>query len=116
MLVSFSDRAKVDAYTNSHQLPFPVLVDSDRVIYRAYGLGRAPAADIWNRQTARRYLQIIRSNGLTGLRRPSEDTRQLGGDFIIDVDGTLAYGYWSQGPADRPSVDELTAALEGLTL
>ena len=29
---------------------------------------------------------------------------------VIGPDGTLAYGYWSNGPDDRPPVEELIAA------
>jgi hypothetical protein len=44
-------------------------------------------------------------------RLPSEDTLQLGGDFIVDPEGRVAYAYRSAGPDDRPSVDDLLAAL-----
>lgn len=55
----------------------------------------------------RRYLQILGNGGWTNLERPTEDTLQLGGDFVIDASGTLTYGFWGEGPDDRPSVDEL---------
>jgi len=44
------------------------------------------------------------------LRRPTEDTLQLGGDFVVGRDGRLVYVYRSKGPADRPPVDDLIAA------
>lgn len=114
--MTFANPDDAASHANHHQLPFPVLVDPDRSTYQAYGLGRATFAKVWNLAVARRYFEILRSNGLSGLARPTEDTRQLGGDFIIDTDGTLAYGHWSEGPADRPSVDELAAVLESLAL
>ena len=45
------------------------------------------------------------------LERPSGDTLQLGGDFVVDRDGRLAYAYRSRGPDDRPSVDDLLDAV-----
>ena len=42
----------------------------------------------------------------------TEDTRQLGGDFVIAPDGRLSWGYWSEGPADRPFVHEVLDAVE----
>lgn len=63
-----------------------------------------------------RYVEIFRSNGPSRLKRATEDTLQLGGDFIINPDGTLAYGYWSEGPDDRPSIDELLDALSQRTI
>ena len=56
-------------------------------------------------------MQLIRRDGVRGLRRPVEDSLQLGGDFVIGPSGTLEYAYRSEGPEDRPSVEELLAAL-----
>jgi hypothetical protein len=44
------------------------------------------------------------------LRRPTQDTRQLGGDFVVDRRGRLAYAYRSARPDDRPPVEELIDA------
>ncbi len=112
-LVTFTDRANLDGYLTTNELPFPVLVDPDRSSYRAYGLGRGAVHRIWGWRAARRYLEIFRSDGFAGLARPTEDTRQLGGDFVIDRDGRLVYGFWGEGPDDRPPVDDLVAAVRG---
>lgn len=45
------------------------------------------------------------------LRRPTQDTRQLGGDFVIDSRGRLAVGFRPASPDDRPSVDSLVDAV-----
>ena len=68
-------------------------------------------ARVWGRKAAKRYWEIFRSDGLVGLRRPTEDSLQLGGDFVVAANGTLAYGFWGDGPDDRPSVDELVDAV-----
>ena len=36
---------------------------------------------------------------------------QLGGDFVIDARGRLAYAYRSAEPTDRPAVAELLKAI-----
>ena len=110
-LITFTDARNLTAYTKRNELPFPVLVDPDRSTYRAFGLGRGTVWRVWGIKAAMRYLQILRTDGLSGLRRPTEDTLQLGGDFIISPDGTLAYGFWGDGPDDRPSVDQLVDAV-----
>ena len=66
---------------------------------------------VWGWRMVLRYAEIIRADGFSGLRRPTEDTLQLGGDFLVDANGTLIYGFWGEGPDDRPEVDELIAAL-----
>jgi hypothetical protein len=58
--------------------------------------------------TIRAYARLLRDGGR--VRRPTEDTLQLGGDFVVGRDGRLVYAYRSEGPADRPSVDELISA------
>ena len=113
-LITFTDPDNLAAYVAAHDLPFPVLVDSDRSAYRSYGLGRGTIRRVWGLKAARRYLQIFRTDGLSGLARPTEDTLQLGGDFVIAPDGTLAYGFWGDGPDDRPSVDQLIDAVRGI--
>lgn len=110
-MITFTTDSELDAYLDDVDLPFPVLVDSQRHVYRAYGLGRGAWRRIWGVKAARRYLEIFRNDGIRGLHRPTEDTLQLGGDFVIARDGTLAWGFWSEGPDDRPSVDDLVAAV-----
>lgn len=110
-LITFTDREHLAGYSANHDLPFPILVDPDRQTYKTYGLGRGSVRRVWGPAAARRYLEIFRSDGIGGLARPVEDTLQLGGDFVIDPDGTLVYGYWGAGPDDRPSVDELITAV-----
>ncbi len=110
-LVTFTEAADLDDYRERHGIHIPILLDPDRSAYRAYGLGRASAARVWSPATLRRYTSILRRDGLGALRRPTEDTRQLGGDFVIDPTGRLSWGFWSDGPDDRPTVDELLAAV-----
>lgn len=110
VLVVFTDADRARTYADEHRLGYPVLRDPDRAAYRAFGLRRGVARTVWGWKALRRYIEIIRADGLGGLRRPTEDTLQLGGDFVIGPDGTLAWGYWSIGPADRPSVGALIGA------
>ena len=115
VLITFTDPSSLAAYSRTNDLPFPILIDPDRAAYQAFGLGRGTIARMYGWRAARRYLEIFRTDGVGGLRRPTEDTLQLGGDFIIGADGTLAYGFWGDGPDDRPSVDELIAAIPSNT-
>lgn len=107
VLITFSDPEKLATYRIRNELPFPILMDRDRVAYRAFGLARGSIARVWGWRAGRRYLEILRANGLSALRRPEEDTLQLGGDFVVGPDGVLEYGFWGDGPDDRPSVDDL---------
>jgi hypothetical protein len=109
VLITFTNAENLAAYTARNELPFPILIDRGRAAYRAFGLGRGSFARVWGWRAGRRYLEILRADGLSGLRRPEEDTLQLGGDFVVGPNGVLEYGFWGEGPDDRPSVDELIA-------
>ena len=115
VLLTFTTPELLDEYQQRQELDLPVLVDPDRGVYAAYGLGRGSFRQVWGWATIRRYVQILRPSGsrrrIGDLAPATEDTRQLGGDFVITPDGRLAWGHWSTGPADRPDVDEIVAAV-----
>ena len=118
VVITFSARDNVTSYIkrmdphlgDSDQLPFPFLLDEERVAYDAYGLGRASTATIYSWRVGLRYRQILKKRGRAALHQPTEDTHQLGGDFVVDPHGRLVYGRWSTGPADRPPIAMLVAA------
>lgn len=92
------------------ELPFPVLVDRDRSAYAAWGLSRASVLRIWaDPRVWARYLRVA-----LGGQRPTRfgaDTLQLGGDFVLDGAGLVAYAR-PQRSDDRPPVAVLLAAVE----
>ena len=91
-------------------VPYPVLVDRDRTAYHAWGLGRASFLDIWaDPQVWLRYASEFTRGAR--LQRPGVATLQLGGDFVVDPAGTVAYSR-PQRRDDRPPVGELLHALE----
>jgi len=116
-VVTFSQRQHVEDYLHRMQgllasptRPLPFLIDEGRETYRAYGLGRASTATLYGWRVWVRYRQILNERGRSALHRLTEDTHQLGGDFVIDPAGTLVYARWSRGPADRPPASHLVAA------
>jgi len=91
------------------EVPYPVLVDRERVAYRDWGLRRSSVTGIWldPRVWARYASLVVRGERL---RRLGSDTLQLGGDFVIDSDGMVVYAR-PQRRDDRPPVGELLGAL-----
>jgi len=113
-MITFTTDDELDVYQQRRQLPFPVLIDADRGVYRAYGLGRGSVLDVWGWRALRRYWQILRPSGpgsRNDMHAATEDVRQLGGDMVIAPDGRLAWGHWSANSADRPSVDDIVHAV-----
>ena len=90
--------------------PYPVAVDQERTSYRAWGLRRLPLPMLWlDPKVWRQYAQLLASG--ERLRRLQGDQRQMGGDFIVDADGTIIYAR-RQRRDDRPPVGELLNAIE----
>jgi hypothetical protein len=108
-LVTFTRQRNLRGYRSRLGLPFPVLADEDRSVYRAYGFGRASLLRVWSPSVLAEYGRLLRAG--RRLRRPTEDTRQLGGDVVVGPDGRIAYLRRSSGPDDRPPVDELVEAV-----
>jgi len=111
VLITFTRPRNLHGFRRQLNLSYPVLADEARVAYRAYELGRGRWWQVWGLQTLRAYRRLLQSG--QRLRVPTEDTLQLGGDFVVDRAGQLAYAYRSRRPDDRPSVDDLLAAVRG---
>ena len=111
-LVLFTRRRNLRGYRSRFGLPYSVVTSEDRAAYRAYGLGRGPVWRVYGARVLRRYAELLRRG--RRLERPTEDTLQLGGDFVVGRDGRLAYVFRSSGPDDRPPVDDLVRSVRGV--
>lgn len=109
VVVAFSAPDYVAAYQREQLAPLVVLIDEERVAYRAYGLGRGPVWRVWGPKVWWAYVRLIRQG--RRFQRPTEDTLQLGGDFVVGRDGRVVYTFRSADPDDRPPVDDLVAAV-----
>lgn len=91
-------------------LAYPLLVDPERTSYRAWGLRRSSVAGVWldPRVWWRYAALLVHGEPFRGL---GDDTLQLGGDFVIAPDGTVAWAR-PQRRDDRPPVTELVTRLE----
>ncbi len=107
--VTFAPPDLLAAHRERLDLAFPLLADPDRTLYRRFGLDRGSWREVWGLGTLKLYRELL-SRGRR-LRGPLQDTRQLGGDFVIDGGRRLVAAYRPRSPDARPSVDELVAAM-----
>lgn len=113
IVITFSDDpARLAAYRAHLQIEFPVLADVDRVLYRVFGAGRGSLRRVWSPGTLAMYARLVRRG--RRLRGPTEDTRQLGADAVIDREGRLSRLWLPPGPDARPSVEEIIGAAREL--
>ena len=112
VLITFTRLRNLRGFRRHLGLTYPVLADETRSTYRAYALGRGSWRRVWGLRSMRAYVRLLR--GGKRPRVPTRDTLQLGGDFIVDAEGRVAYAHPSSGPDDRPAVDELLTVLGAL--
>jgi hypothetical protein len=105
LVVTFESHAAASAYVRETDLPWPLLIDTRRTLYEAYGMGRGNAWTIWGPATWWAYARLL----LRGRRprRSTGDVDQLGGDVLIDPSGAVVVHHVGDGPADRPGVSAL---------
>ncbi len=109
VVVTFGAVAQLAAYRRHLAIPFTVLADPDRRAYRDYELQRGTVRNVYGVGTIRMYASLLRKGRI--FRRPTGDTLQLGGDFVIARDGRVVDAFYPTSPDDRPSVSQLGFAL-----
>ena len=108
LVVTFEGRREAREYLDETGLIWPLLVDTDRRLYRAYDMRAARLRHLWGFATMRAYGR----EALLGRfpRIPCADTVQQGGNVLIDPAGVVRLHHIGSGPADRPTVATVLAA------
>lgn len=108
-VVTFETEAIARKYIDQTGVPWPVLVDRRRELYRAYGMGRGAVTRILGPGSWWAYLKLLFRGHR--LHAPTDDVYQLGGDVLIDPAGIVRMHYISRTPVDRPKVEEAILAV-----
>jgi len=108
-IVTFEAGFLAQAYVRDTELRWPLLVDRERALYHAYGMLRAGLLDVWGPKTWVAYARALLRGGR--LEKGGEDVYQRGGDVLIDPAGVVRLHHVGDGPADRPSIASLLAAV-----
>ncbi len=109
VVVTFEARARAEQYVRETGLDWPLLIDRERTLYKAYGMGRGRWWAIWGSATLWAYARLIVRG--QRLRRPTGDVLQLGGDVLVDPTVRVALHHVGKGPADRPAVGTVLARI-----
>ena len=104
-IVTFDSDAMAKAYVEETKLDWPLLLDTNRELYSAYGMKRG---NLWS---VAKPLAVIRYVGLflrgQKMGKPGSDLFQMGGDVLIDPAGVVRLHQASKDPHDRPSPEEI---------
>ena len=110
--VSFEPRERLFQLSRQMRLPFPLLSDPERDVYRAYGLERGRLSRIFTPATIWAYVRLLARGRLYHFRR--SDLWQLGGDLVVDGQGIVRFEHRGTAPHDRPSVERLLGVLDAI--
>lgn len=105
-VVTFSTLPAARGYVEETAVDWPILIDTDRSLYRAYGMDSAPRWRVYGPRTWLAYARLV----LRGRRLAAasgQDVTQRGGDVLIDPQGAVRLLHVGRDPADRPRVSAL---------
>ena len=108
LVVTFESPPAARAYARETRYPWPVLIDGERRLYAAYGMGRARWRHLLGPSALRAYAREVFRGGRP--RMPAADPMQQGGDVLIDPGGIVRFAHVAAGPGDRPPVTRLLEA------
>lgn len=105
LAVSFETSESTRNYVKASSMEFKVLVDDKKILYRHFGMRTASFWDIWGIRTWKAYFRELFRGRLP--QKGEGDIQQRGGNVIIDFSGRIRYHHISNGPGDRPTVEQL---------
>ncbi len=110
VVVTFAAPERLAAYRDHLGVPFSILADVNRTLYRLLGAERGTNRQVWSLGTLRMYARLMRQG--RRLQHPTEDVHQLGADAVVGRNGVLRYLSLPATPDARPLVTDLIAALD----
>src|SRR3712207_741574 len=102
------DAEEAAAFAASHPAPFPLLVDPERVSYRAVEMSRGTWMDVAG---PKEWVGGIRATAAHGIAVARQDPQQLGGAAVLAHGGEVRLVHRSSSSSDNLPVDRLLEAL-----
>jgi alkyl hydroperoxide reductase subunit AhpC len=110
VVVTFENDFLAHCYVEDTALTWPILIDATREVYKGYGMLTASFWDIWGFKTWRVYFrELLKGNKP---KKSDGDIYQRGGDVLIDPAGVVQLHHIGEGPADRPSVENILKVID----
>jgi hypothetical protein len=98
-------------FKKKRKIPFPLLVDQERLTYKTMGLPKGSALEIFGPQVLAKGTLTFVKGHLQGLAPEGTSLRQLGGALVVNRGGEVLLSHQSSDASDNLPVDQLIAAL-----
>lgn len=102
LLVSMGTPEEAEGFRRQFNLPFTIICDPEKALYKAYGLKGRSISQIFSPKLFLKGLKAVGQGFLPGL--SLGDPFQLPGVVVIDVKGHIRFRYYSRDPSDYPSI------------
>jgi peroxiredoxin len=109
VLVGLSTPAEAAEFAAKFKIPFPVVADPEKNLYRKFGLKQMSNLGFFSPSLALKGAAAIL--GGHGIGIPRGNIRQLPGVFIINTAGQIIFSHIAENPADHPDAATILAAL-----
>jgi peroxiredoxin len=108
VLVSSGTAAQAEVFKRDYRVPFTVICDPERLLFKKYSLREMTLRDYLSPRMWVKSIQVMAQG--YGHKSGEGSEAQLGGVFIIDTSGKVAYAHIAVDAADHPSPQEILQA------
>jgi hypothetical protein len=111
VLVGMGTPPECRAFLQKFDVPFPMIADPDRALYRRFHLARSSPLRILSPGMLVKGLSALSRGHLPGV--PQGDPLQLPGVFVIGAAGRVCRAFAPADPAGHPAPAEILEAVAG---
>ena len=105
VLVGMGTVEQTAAFKRKFRIPYAMVSDPKRRLYRKYQIGFMPLASIFYPRVIARSVSALANGHGVGI--PYGDVRQLSAVFVIETDGTISFGHYAKDSSDHPQTREI---------
>ena len=109
-----TDAINAGRFARSMRLPYPVLCDTPRRAFAAFGLYETTIGDLAQPEVLLRTARQFARGNIPTVNPFSSSLTQLGGVFIVDSDGIVRLGHAATPVFTYPSVDTCLTVLDSM--
>ena len=114
LLIAYDEQSLLEAkMLKNLDVTFPILLDREKETYRSWGMGRASVfqAMLSPKLNVRYAKLLLKGEKFLGF---APDMFQLGGDFVVDGQGSIELAHVMRDNGDRASINELVEAIRSV--